>query len=169
MRVLIITEYFPSLMEPAITGGVEARAWFVSRLLARNHAVVVLTSWRRGLPRGEGIDRVRVLRVGPHHPYSNDNQVMSRFAFAAAAAAKGRTLGRFEVVDGQNFIAIFRPTSSRGVPALERSPPITRSGVATGWKTRAGWWVDWANCGNAWCSPGPGTTWWRSVVSPGAA
>jgi len=153
MRVLIITEYFPSLMEPAITGGVEARAWFVSRLLARNHAVVVLTSWRRGLPRGEGIDRVRVLRVGPHHPYSNDNQVMSRFAFAAAAAAKGRTLGRFEVVDGQNFIAY--------LPAYFIARRTGARAVATYHEVWRGDWLE----NKGWLVGGLGELWERLVLT----
>lgn len=134
MRILIVTEYFPSQHEPAITGGVEARAWFLSRYLAASHHVAVLTSWRHGLPRHERIDGVEVYRSGPHHPYSNENQVLTRLMFAAAAAAQGDQLGPFDIVDGYNFISY--------LPAYRIARRISAKAAATYHEVWCGQWIE---------------------------
>lgn len=153
MRILIVTEYFPSLLEPAITGGVEARAWFVSRRLARSHEVTVLTSWRNGLPRTEIIDGVRVSRVGPHHPYSNDNQILTRLGFALAASRQGRSLGPFHVVDGQNFIAY--------LPAHAIARRCRARAVATYHEVWRGDWLE----NKGWLVGSLGELWERLVLT----
>jgi glycosyltransferase involved in cell wall biosynthesis len=105
MKLCLVSEYFPSVKAPAITGGVEARGWFLARLLARSHEVTVITSWRTGLPRQEMIDGVRIHRMGLHHDYANEGSVLSRLQFALAAWRGGVPLGPFDIVDGCNFIA----------------------------------------------------------------
>lgn len=105
MRLLLVSEYFPDRLTGTITGGVEARAWFLSRLLAARHDITVITSWRRRQPRFDTIQGVRVYRPGPHHEYANEGQVGSRLGFALAAYRQGCELGPFDVVEGCNFIA----------------------------------------------------------------
>jgi glycosyltransferase involved in cell wall biosynthesis len=105
MRLLLVSEYFPDRLTGTITGGVEARAWFLSRLLAARHDVTVITSWQKGQPRFETIQGVQVYRPGPHHEYANEGRVGSRLGFALAAYRQGRELGSFDVVEGCNFIA----------------------------------------------------------------
>ncbi len=105
MKILLISEYFPESTNGTITGGVEARCWFISRLLAARHDVSVITSWRRGQPRFQTIDGVKVFRPGQHHPYANEGESGSRLRFAVAAYRLGRSLGPFDIVDGCTWIA----------------------------------------------------------------
>jgi len=105
MRILIVSEYFPSSVKNTLTGGVEARAWYVSRSLARSHKVTVITSWQTGSPREEVIDKVRVYRVGAHHHYANEGKVLSRLQFALAAFKAGLYSGPYDIIDGYNFVA----------------------------------------------------------------
>jgi glycosyltransferase involved in cell wall biosynthesis len=105
MNLLLVSEYFPDSSSGTITGGVEARVWFLSQLLAARHDITVITSWRRNQPRFDTVHGVKVYRPGPHHEYANEGQVGSRLGFALAAYRLGCQLGPFDVVDGCNFIA----------------------------------------------------------------
>ena len=105
MKVLLISEYFPDSSTGTITGGVEARVWFLSRLLALRHDVSVIASWRRSQHRFQIIHGVKVYRPGQHHDYANEGAAGSRLRFALAAYRLGRTLGPFDIVDGCTWIA----------------------------------------------------------------
>jgi glycosyltransferase involved in cell wall biosynthesis len=105
MKILLISEYFPDSPTGTITGGVEARVWFLSRLLALRHDVSVIASWRRSQHRFQIIHGVKVYRPGQHHDYANEGAAVSRLRFALAAYRLGRTLGPFDIVDGCTWIA----------------------------------------------------------------
>ena len=131
MRLLFLTEFYPGDGE-TFTGGVEARAWHVTRALAKDHTVTVVTSRRRGEPRETVRGRLRVLRVGPSYPYSNNGYVLHRLLWAMRAFLAGRRIDA-DVVEGTSFLTY--------VPAalIGRARGIPR--VATYHETWLGSWV----------------------------
>ncbi len=101
MKILFVVEYFP---HEEITGGVEARAYHLSKRLAEDHDVSVICSRQPGQPEESVRDGVRVHRVGSEHPYSSEGDFLTRVKFADAAIEKGKELD-FDLVDGQSFLA----------------------------------------------------------------
>jgi glycosyltransferase involved in cell wall biosynthesis len=134
MRLLLISEYFPDSATGTITGGVEARVWFLSRLLAHRHDVTVITSWRHPQPRFQTIDGVKVYRPGQHHEYANEGKAGSRFRFALAAYRLGCSLGPFDIVDGCTWIAY--------PPAFFVARKVGARAVASYNEVWCGLWID---------------------------
>lgn len=104
MRILLVSEYFPSSGSAELTGGVESRCFAVARELAKRHDVRVIASYQGG-PRLEEFEGITVERVGSPHSYSNTGSIPSRLSFALAAAKKGKALERPDIVDGYNFLS----------------------------------------------------------------
>lgn len=107
MKILILTEYFPETINSEITGGVESRAFFISKELSKKHTIYVLTSWRKGLER-KTIFRFKnsqfiVYRVGEHHPYSNNAGFLSRLNFAVSLINEGSKFKYIDIIDAYNF------------------------------------------------------------------
>ena len=50
-HILIFAEYFPSLEEDEITGGVESRSYYLAKELAKKHQVTVVTTTQGGMAR----------------------------------------------------------------------------------------------------------------------
>jgi glycosyltransferase involved in cell wall biosynthesis len=120
MRLLVLTEYFPSGEHEGISGGVEARALHLLRELARRHQVTVLCSFQDGQRRHDTVAGIEVRRVGPVHPYSNEGQVTTRFAYAAAALKAG--LGqRFDLVEGFSYVTY---PAAAALGRLRRRPAV---------------------------------------------
>ncbi len=134
MRLLLVSEYFPDSATGTITGGVEARTWFLSRLLAHRHDVTVITSWRRSQLRFQTIDGVKVYRPGRHHEYANEGKAGSRFRFALAAYRLGCRLGPFDIVDGCTWIAY--------PPAFFIARKVGARAVASYNEVWCGLWID---------------------------
>ncbi len=101
MRILFVVEYFP---HEEITGGVEARAHYLSKHLAENHDVQVICSRQEGQPEESVRNGCKVYRVGEEHPYSSKGDFLSRLSFVDAAIEKGKELD-FDLVDGQSFLS----------------------------------------------------------------
>lgn len=134
MKLLLISEYFPDSATGTITGGVEARTWFLSRLLAQRHDVTVITSWRRSQPRSQIIDGIKVYRPGQHHEYANEGKAGSRLRFALAAYRLGCRLGPFDIVDGCTWIAY--------PPAFFIARKVGARAVASYNEVWCGLWID---------------------------
>ncbi|MBN2368572.1 glycosyltransferase family 4 protein [Candidatus Woesearchaeota archaeon] len=132
MRVLLLTEYFPDSPNAEITGGVESRAFNIASRMAKKHDVTVLTSWREGLSRKSKFGKLKVLREGPHHGYSNYAGFISRIEFAIAAIKKGSKL-RADIVDGYNWTTY--------LPAYFIGRAIKKPIVATYHETWTGEWI----------------------------
>jgi glycosyltransferase involved in cell wall biosynthesis len=105
MNILIVTEYFPPAAESGITGGVENRSFFLGKELAKEHNVTVLASWQRGQKREDVIEGVKVMRCGPHHPYTNKGAILSRLRFALNVLKAGKRIEGIDIVEGNNFIS----------------------------------------------------------------
>jgi len=132
MRITIITEYFPSSAKVDIRGGVEGRCFYLGRELAKRHEVTVITSFSEGARREETIARMRVLRVGPHHPYTHKGAVMSRLLFAKAAE-KAASRVPADIIDGTNFISY--------LPAFAASRMLDIPAIATYHEVWVGSWI----------------------------
>jgi glycosyltransferase involved in cell wall biosynthesis len=105
MRLLFLTEYFPASEHEGITGGVEARALHLLRELARRHQVTMLCSYQGGgQRRHDTVAGIEVRRVGPVHPYTNEGQVSTRFAYAGNALIAGLRGPAFDLVEGFSYV-----------------------------------------------------------------
>ncbi len=104
MRLILVSEYFPSSGSAELTGGVESRCFAVARELAKRHDVTVLTSYQGG-PRLEEFEGITIERVGRAHRYSNTGSIPSRLSFALAAAKRGKALEKPDIVEGYNFLS----------------------------------------------------------------
>jgi glycosyltransferase involved in cell wall biosynthesis len=122
MRLLVLTDYFPTGEREGITGGVESRALHLFRELARRHEITVLCSYQGGAQaRRDTVAGVEVRRVGPVHPYSNEGQVATRFGYAAAALAEGLRDGGFDLVEGFSYVTY--PVAA-AIARLRRRPSV---------------------------------------------
>jgi glycosyltransferase involved in cell wall biosynthesis len=116
-RLVLISEYFPS-SEDSITGGVEARCFYLSKLLTKKYDVHVITSLQEG-KKEENINGVKVHRVSKH-PYTSKGAILSRLKFSKAAYKKAVEL-KPDIIDGYNFISYlpaFRAAKKVGAKAI---------------------------------------------------
>lgn len=104
MRVLLLSEYFPTSSSAELKGGVESRCFSVARELAKKYDITVITSYQGG-DREEYFDGILVRRAGRTHPYSPSGSIRSRLSFAMRAVAAGRRLPHMDIVDGYNFLS----------------------------------------------------------------
>ena len=122
MKLLLLTEYFPTSAKGDISGGVEARIFYLSKELAKKHSVTVICSWKNGEERKQVINRVNVIRVGPNHPYTNKGNILSRLKFSKAAYQEAIKHSA-DIVEGTNFITY--------IPAYKAARKIGAKAVAT--------------------------------------
>lgn len=104
MKILIITEYFPSSEKCDIKGGVEARAFYLAKNLAKKHEVTVITSFDAGTVQNETISGINVIRCGKKRKYSQGGNFVDRVSFISSAIKIGKRLD-LDIVDGYNFIS----------------------------------------------------------------
>lgn len=106
MHLLVITEYFPASENDVITGGVEARAFYMFKTLAQTYRITIICSKQdRGQLKHQRIAGIDVHRVGPVHPYANDGHVHTRLAFAFAALIACLRIRAFDAVEGYSYLA----------------------------------------------------------------
>lgn len=98
MKVLCITEFFPSTTDIDVHGGVEARVFYIANYLSRRHKVSVITSREQGKS-GSRLPKLSVYRVGWLRDYIGSGQVVTRLVFIMAAIWKGLALD-FDAVEG---------------------------------------------------------------------
>jgi len=104
MKILIVTEYFPESAECEVRGGVEARAFYFAKELAKEHTVTVLCAREVGQGEEDIFLGFTVYRCGIARAYAQGGSIFSRFSFLWSAIWRGRSL-EIDVVDGYNFIA----------------------------------------------------------------
>src|SRR3989344_527350 len=69
MKILMVTEFFPTGKDLRFSGGVEARTYFVAKHLAKKHQVCVITSRDLTSPKVEKMFGFTVYRTGPRRSY----------------------------------------------------------------------------------------------------
>ena len=102
MKFLFLTEFYPSSPD-TITGGIEARMWYVTQTLGKENTVTVIASHQSKQHRQEVLGRVTVLRVGPTYPYTSTGNLLARARFIIAAWREGRRHPA-DVVEGSTFL-----------------------------------------------------------------
>ncbi len=131
-KIIFVTEYFPTSEDGDISGGVEARAFYMAREIAKKASIKIITSWKRGQDRISKIGDIEVLRVGPHHGYSNKGSFVSRARFSRAIY-KALIQEKADVVDAFNFTSY--------IPAYRGARKIGAKAVATYHETWIGNWI----------------------------
>jgi len=120
MKILIITEYFPSSENCDIKGGVEARAFYFAKNLAKKHDVTVITSFDSGTLKNENISGINVIRCGKKRNYSQGGSFIDRLSFISSAIKTGKRLD-VDIVDGYNFISYiiaYKVSKFRNIPRI---------------------------------------------------
>src|SRR3989344_1001947 len=105
MKILFITEFFPSGKELRFSGGVEARTFFIAKNLSKKHKIIVIAS--RGLkdPKREKMFGFSIYRVGSKRNYAvSVGHLLSIVLFIREAIRIGRTFD-VDIVDGGNYIS----------------------------------------------------------------
>ena len=127
MRILFISEFFPTARDLRYSGGVEARNYFVAKNLAKKHQVYVVTSRLPGSKKSEKKPRVNIYRVGPKRDYDASlGSFLTRIRFALAAITLGKSQN-VDIVDGSNFLTHLIAkviSSSLKIPAVAWYPDI---------------------------------------------
>ncbi len=108
MKILMISEFFPTGKDLKFSGGVEARTYFVARQLSKENKVKVICIREPHTKVSESINGIQIKRVGPLVPYNagsgKDINPLSMLSFIRAAIREG-IKSDADIVDGGNFIA----------------------------------------------------------------
>ena len=118
MKIGIVTEYFPKSEKAELRGGAEARAFHVAKQLAKKQEVVVIASRERGTPEEDEFLGIKVFRHGKKREYSQKGSLVGRLSFIVE---EEKTLEKFDIVDGYNFISYpvaWRISRRQGIPAI---------------------------------------------------
>src|SRR3990167_9686504 len=127
MKILLVTEFFPTGRDLRFSGGVEARTYYVAKHLTKNHRVSVLASLSPGTKKREKLSNIDVFRVGPARNYSASvGHFVSRIKFIKNAIEFGSSINA-DIVEGGNYISHFiakRISLSKNIPAVAWYPDV---------------------------------------------
>ena len=133
MKILLISEYFPSSEKADITGGVESRCFNVAKRLAKKHKVKIITSYQEGLKRYDKFCNIEVYRVGKYHSYSSSGNILSRLDFAKNAEKKGIEFNDIDIIDGYSFLTY--------LPSYSIAKKLKKPCIITYHETWVGEWI----------------------------
>lgn len=127
MKILILSEYFPSGKELRFSGGVEARNYFVAKNLARKHKVTIISSRAYGQKKEEKMFGFNIVRVGAKRNYNaTAGNLLERLIFTSRAINRGTSLD-IDIVEGTNFITHFvakRISQKNNIPVVYWYPDV---------------------------------------------
>ena len=127
MKILLVTEFFPTGRDLRFSGGVEARTYYVAKYLAKNHKVFILASLSPGTKSREKISNIDVLRVGPKRVYTASvGHFASRLKYIKNAVEVGTSINA-DIVEGGNYISHFIAKSislRKNIPAVAWYPDV---------------------------------------------
>lgn len=127
MKILIVSEYFPSGKDLKFSGGVEARNYFICKYLAKKHNIIIITSRLNGQRDKERFSRLSIIRVGRKRKYNaTAGSIFDRFSFVKEAITKGKSLN-VDVVEGTNFLTHFVArliSNSKNIPCVAWYPDV---------------------------------------------
>lgn len=104
MRIVFVTEYYPTSESAGVRGGVELRTFRLAGVLAKKHEVFVIAVRESGNPVDSTIQNVRILRVGPEHRYHQSGGLFTRLLFLVAARRIAMKLEP-EIISLENYLA----------------------------------------------------------------
>lgn len=127
MKILIVSEYFPSGKDLKFSGGVEARNYFIAKNLSKKHTVTVISSRIFGQKEKEKFLGINIIRVGKRRNYkATAGSILERLYFIKKAIKTGKSLD-VDIVDGTNFITHLiakRISKSKNIPAVAWYPDV---------------------------------------------
>lgn len=104
MKILMVTEFFPTGKDLTFTGGVEARTFYVAKHLATKHEITVLTTRLIDSQESERLFNFKVIRVGKPQPYhATSSSILNRITFVKNSIKASNDI-EVDVVEGTNFI-----------------------------------------------------------------
>ncbi len=104
MKILILSEYFPSGKELKLSGGVETRNYYVAKNLSKHNKVTIIASNIYGQKQKENASGINIIRVGKKRDYNaTTGSILDRLIFVKKAINKGKSLD-VDIVEGTNFI-----------------------------------------------------------------
>lgn len=110
MKILLISEFFPTSFGGKMSGGTEARSYYVGlELIKLKHEVIVLTSRLPNSLDCELWNGMKVIRVGEERTYTTKASLKERMFFVLSVVKEGMKHD-FEIVDGNTlpcYIAAF--------------------------------------------------------------
>jgi glycosyltransferase involved in cell wall biosynthesis len=127
MKILILSEYFPSGKDLKFSGGVEARNYFMAKNLSKKHNVTIIASLIRGQKEKEKTEGVNIIRVGKRRKYNaTTGSIIDRSIFVKEAIITGRALD-INIVEGTNFLTHFiakRISKTKKIPVVAWYPDV---------------------------------------------
>lgn len=105
MRVLLLTEFFPSSSELRFSGGVEARTFYIAENLAKADKITVICRKTKNLKRTIKKGNILICPCGlpVFNISANFLSVFERLIFILASFWQGIKLD-FDLVEGSNFV-----------------------------------------------------------------
>ncbi len=85
MKILFLTEFYPTTLAADVRGGVEQRTLRLSQFLGNQHEVTVVAGREPGTPPSARLGQVDVQRPGPTTVYRQGGGLLARLRYAQAA------------------------------------------------------------------------------------
>lgn len=104
MKILLLSEFFPQDESGDITGGVEARNFYLAKY-AEKFDLTIVAADRRDIPKKQKIFNAKVKRIGLSYSYTQQGSLLKRLFFIVACVFSVKE--KYDVVEGTNFITHF--------------------------------------------------------------
>lgn len=103
MKILFVTEYFPSSTDVEVRGGVEQRTFRISALLAQHHQVSVLANSEGASETRHTVGNIDVIRVGHSQRYRQTGGYIERMRFIFSCARHIKK-NEYDLIVLENFL-----------------------------------------------------------------
>lgn len=127
MKILIVSEFFPTGNDLRFSGGVEARNFYVARELANKHKVTILTSRQKDSKESESLFGIDVIRLGkPQKYHAASSNAFARLLFIKSAIKKAENI-EADIVEGTNFVTHFiarQIAAKKNIPSVAWYPDV---------------------------------------------
>lgn len=104
IKLLYITEFFPTSVKIDIHGGVEMRTFLIARELAKKYDVAVITSNLGKETKPFYLDYIKVIPVGVKRSYVNCGDYLNRLTFMLSALFKSLTES-YDLIEAAGFVS----------------------------------------------------------------
>ena len=125
MKILLVSEFFPSSASADITGGVEASVFYMAKYLALKHEVTILCSHTKNSKKVDHFNGYHVIRTGPIRSPSSDSNI-ARLRFVISAIKIGTSINA-DVIMGTNFsnhLIAYYIGKKRNIPIVLWTPDV---------------------------------------------
>lgn len=121
MRVVFLTEFYPSSVDADVKGGAELHIFSLSQYLGKRHDVTIIARHEEECPATQQVGTVHVHRVGPKTRYSQRGGFFARLAYLLPARQATLDLEPTAIIGGTflgYFLCLFLPLRLRVKTAL---------------------------------------------------